>query len=478
MSLKFISPITLIILTLMIMPLVIGVQDILVTPLDNEIRAGETATFQVTITNSASGARTYTLYGLDVVWSVDPEDRSFTLASHESKTTTVRVRPLGPFQPSTYSVKLYVDTALDSTLRPLERFSSDLSIVLYPEEPVQYMPAVKETVEMNEKVNPQTPLPITVTLQNRNRQDLPGLTLRIQSEMKEFNKEALVDLAPLGGKTVGITITPNPYQQPKEYTLFFILEWKGEPVKVVEKHIEIIPMVTPFVVQDAPVISYFKQEHHLTVTNDGNVRNTQEIRWPISSWAAFVTMTITEKENKVENGQHYFVWEETLGPHESVTLDYTTNYRLPIYALLLIIVLCGLYVWFRSPAVLEKAAKTLKGTDEGVLSEIKVTLQVRNVSKKALKNVKITDVVPGIANLEKSLDIGSMKPDEIKHTATGTKVIWDIPELEPLEHRLITYTIRAKLNILGTFSLPRATLEHSQRGRGRRKTYSNVAKLG
>jgi len=56
-------------------------------------------------------------------------------------------------------------------------------------------------------------------------------------------------------------------------------------------------------------------------------------------------------------------------------------------------------------------------------------------------------------------------------------VIWSLAELDVHEHRLITYKIKAKLNIVGTFSLPRATVTFKKRGRKKGKAFSNVFRL-
>ncbi|MBS3140465.1 hypothetical protein J4479_05690 [Candidatus Woesearchaeota archaeon] len=70
-----------------------------------------------------------------------------------------------------------------------------------------------------------------------------------------------------------------------------------------------------------------------------------------------------------------------------------------------------------------------------------------------------------------------MKPKEIRHTKQGTKVIWSLPEFEVQEHRLITYNIRAKLNILGSFKLPRAEAHYGKRSGKKGKAYSNFLTL-
>jgi len=74
--------------------------------------------------------------------------------------------------------------------------------------------------------------------------------------------------------------------------------------------------------------------------------------------------------------------------------------------------------------------------------------------------VKIVDVVPSIAEVRKEFAEGTLKPSSIlKHSSKGTILKWDIPELAPGEERLISYDIKSKLSIIGSFSLPRAKIK-------------------
>ena len=104
-------------------------------------------------------------------------------------------------------------------------------------------------------------------------------------------------------------------------------------------------------------------------------------------------------------------------------------------------------------------------------------MEVHNITKNALRHVEIIDTVPPIAHVQKSLDLGSLRPQEIKNLPAGTKVTWSLAELDANEHRLITYKVRAKLNILGTFSLPRVVVTYAK-GKGKKgKSYSNMFRL-
>lgn len=458
------------------LPLALAASTVVVEPIDNEITLVQEAEFKVVVTNDESVSKTYTLYGLEVVWSVTPEARRFTLAPKESKTTMVTVRALGPFKPSAYSVKLYVDESFNANTAPSSRYEEEMQIILYPDEPQEYLPALGLNINFDGQVNPQQEIPITLQLVNRNPLNLTNLKIRIQSDMPEFVQEQTVHLSPRQEKAVEFRIIPNKFQPPREYSLFFVLERMGQLIKIVEKKIEILPVTVPFAVERTDNQVLLKKSTTLLVSNQGNVRDTQAVTIPISFWQSLFTSGDAAIE--WEQGQRVLVWEETLDPAGSVTLNYTTNYRMQFYILIIIIVLGAFYLYARSPVELKKSATTAQSGEEGTLSEVKITLEAKNKSGKPMKNVIITDLIPSIANLEKGLELGTIKPTDVKHTHKGAKVSWSLAELDAQEHRLITYKIKAKLNILGTFSLPRGTMEYkTPRGR-KRKAYSNIFRLG
>lgn len=449
---------------------------VVLTPLDNEITSSEEATFEVTITNDEDTSLSYTLYGLDVVWSVTPDSRQFTLTPDQSRTVTVQVRPLGPFKPSAYGIKLYIDESTTIHNAPLHRYEEEMPVVLYPDEPQDYLPALGLSIDIPAQINPQEPVPVRLQLTNRNPLNLTYLRVRLQSEMPEFVQEQTIHVSPREEKEIEFTVTPSPHQSPKDYTIFIVFERFGQTIKVVERKVTILPVTVPFSIDTMQFTSQLKTTTHVRVTNGGNIQDTQEIKIPVSWWAALFTSGDARIER--EDGQRYLVWEKTLNPAETATLVYVTNYRIPVYVLVIALVL-GLFYWYaRSPVELRKSAVTSKSGEDGTLSEVKITLEVKNLSSKPMKEMIITDLIPPIANLEKGLELGTIKPTEVKHTHKGTKILWSIAELDAHEHRLITYNIKAKLNILGTFSLSRASSEYKTiRGR-KRKAYSNIFRLG
>ncbi len=458
----------------LLLPLAAAESLIEVTPVKNTVSVSDQARFAVKITNTADKVQRYSLYSLQSGqgWSVDPSplrDRIIELPPGGKYTTHVVVDPLDDFPPSIYKVSLTIETDLG------ERHTEELKVYLLPDKPVNYLPSISVEVDVDEKIDPREPVSLKFFLENKNPLNLSNLKFRVQSEMAEFMQEVDLHLPPLQKKTVELGVIPNPFQQPKEYTLFFIFEREGETVKVLEKKVEILPLELPFTVEETRSKKFLNTLVTVSVHNPGNVLNTQEVKSPLSLWAALFTRS-ADGEVLVDEGQRSLQWELILEPNESVQRNYVIHYRVLFYLALLLLVFLLFYLWIRSSISLKKTAVATKSGEDGTLSELKVTIELRNNFSQPLKDVFVTDTVPAIANVEKSLELGTLKPEEIKHTPKGTKVIWHLAEVEGHEHRLITYKVRAKLNILGTLSLPRAVAEYKKR-KSQRKSYSNIYRL-
>ena len=445
---------------------------ITVETIKNQIKPGENAQYKLTITNNEYENQRYSIYSFVQGWGVDPsplKDRIIEIGAKGSYTTIIQARANEDFPPGIYFVSVTIESDLG------ERYTEALKVYLSPESPTDYLPSIQATVDMDEKIIPQNPVPITLFLENKNPLDLRGLKIRIQSDIPEFVKEVFVDLPPLGRKTVDFTIIPNQFQQPKKYTLFFVFERDGQTAKVVEQKIEVLTVIPPFDVSVEEDTIFLKTFRFITVTNPGNVLNTQNVELPISFVGSLFTAGVTTGKN--EQGDRVIIQEFSLRPNETGSFQVITNYRWLLYLALIILATFIFYMSVRSPVSLRKTAVTTKKDGEGILSEIKVTIEVKNTSSKPLKDVTITDFVPPIANVKKSLELGTLQPKDIHHTKKHTAVVWSLAELDVHEHRLITYKVKAKLNILGSFRLPRATLEY-KKGRKKRKAYSNVFSLG
>ena len=201
---------------------VLAESSIVSEPIKNEITVLEEASFSLTITNNADQAQRYSIYSLQSGqgWNVDAfplRDKIILLAPGRSYTTTIVAKPLEDFSPGIYFVYVTIQSDLG------ESYDEALKMYLMPKEPMDYIPAIKATVDMVDKVDPRELLSIKLFLENRNPLDLTGLKISLQTDIPEFEKELSVDLPPLQKKTVEFSIVPNPYQQPEGIHSFFRL---------------------------------------------------------------------------------------------------------------------------------------------------------------------------------------------------------------------------------------------------------------
>ena len=170
----------------------------------------------------------------------------------------------------------------------------------------------------------------------------------------------------------------------------------------------------------------------------------------------------------------YFSWDLTLEPTEEVTIRVIHNYRMILYLLIIIAGCIVAYYMFRSPVQITKMAKNIE-LHKGVISEVKVMLNVKNISNQPLSHIKVLDKVPNMANINQDFDIGTVRPSKImKHESQGYTVVrWDFDELDPQEDRLITYRMKSKLSIFGNFELPRAKVIYKTKTNKKRVVRSN-----
>lgn len=447
---------------------------ITVNSIYNQITLNGEAKYNITLRNNADITQRYTLYSFmdSQGWAIHPvplRNKIVELRSRREMNIIISVKPLESYAPGIYNIPLTIESDQG------ERQTVQMKMYLAPDSPASYLPSITATIDMDEKINPTIPVSAKLYLENRNPLDLSNLKLTVQSDLPGFNKEVDISLPPFEKKTIDLVLVASPFQEPKLYTVFFTFEKENQPVKVVEKKIEILINHLPFNSELKENQMYLKKFKQLTVVNPGNVLSTQEVKIPVTFWESIFSQG--ESRLVKEDVQRFLVWDVTLKAGEAKIVMEVINYRLGLYLLVVALLFLIFYWYAKSPIFMIKHSHAVKTDDDSELSDIKITLNVKNKSRRSIQNVSIIDVVPAIANLEKGLELGTLKPHEIKQTIHGTKVTWLIAELDGHEHRIITYHLKAKINILGTFSLPRAVAEFARGKRRIRKAYSNISRL-
>ena len=433
-----------------------------VSIIKDSIKTNESAQFLVTIKSNSTEQEEFRIYSPDVEWNVPT--KTLVVQPKFEISEQIDITPTKHIEAGVYGVHLNIKQ--ESTDELDEKL---LFINVQDSGDEGYKPAVKMEVDMVRQINPREPFTIRINLENQNILNHTNLSMLIASDLTTLNKEEAVDLGPLEEKVVSFSYELDPLQQPKAYQVSFALMKGNETISSAESRtIEIISVTPEFKSSYETKKGFLKTATVYTYTNDGNVRNSQTIEIPISWFASIFTKT----DGILTKGDGVLTADIELGPDESKSVSATTNYRIILYIIIIIIVALIAYFKFRRRLKVRKSVANIS-TEEGGISQLKIMLDIVNSSSKELKDVKIVDVVPTIADVKKEFAEGTLKPASIlRHSSKGTILKWNIPELAPGEERLISYDIRSKLSIIGSFNLPKARVKFVKDGK-EKTIYSN-----
>jgi len=470
----------LLVLLVLLLPSVLAASTIEVAPLKDRILFGEKAEFEVTITNIREGqSQIYTISttASGIEWGVQTRplsDSSFVLNPNTEKRIKMTVEPVERFSPGVYVINLVVTTDQG------EKYTKPLKVYMGPNEPKEYLPSLRTIVDMSDRIDPRETQSVKIFVENLNPLDLMGMMLDSAGELPVLSVPREVDLEPGPGsqKTIEFTFKLPDTQQPKEYFIYFQFKKDDEILKIVEKRVEVLPLTPAFTPTVEEQRSFLKIARKVTFTNNGNVQNTQIATLDVGALSRLFTITDPNARTvRDKEGKRVLGWELEIGAGESMVVYANTNYRIPIAALLIIIIAFGLYLLYRNPLGVNKCASNVM-LHEGGVSGLKVTLHVKNLSNNVLKDIEVMDQIPGIANMENNVEMGTMKHTHILRGKRGsTFVKWKLSELEAKEERLITYKIKSKLNVVGNFQLPRAKATFITAAGKKRTSYSNTFRV-
>ncbi len=435
--------------------------DIEYTALNNEIFLNEGAVFEVTIVNNLATANRYRISVGDFTeWSVETNPQSYKLSGvlvnpKESKTFKLILYPKN-IRPGQKSIKVIAKS--EDTKEEIRKY---IKINLKSEYTIpSYSPDIKLKIYLPDegKIDPRETAVFRVELKNRNLIELKDIELILRSNLIEA-KDTGINLTPLQKKVVDFNVNFNPAELPKKDTLVATAIVNNKSfVSIEEFNIE--PYYENFVKKEEIKKKILKRIKEISVINTGNAEHEETIKTETTFLRSIFSHTepragITEEDNK-----RYFTWTLSIAPQETETIQVILNFR-PLFTVLLIIAVAVLlYYYMRSPVLLKISYSNVSMKHGGV-SSLKIILNVINRGKKELSNVVIIDNLPSIVELEKEFKVGSLHPTKVlKHEKRGTILKWEIESLEPGEEVVITYSIKSKLSILGTFTIPPAVARY------------------
>ncbi|MEE9525594.1 MAG: hypothetical protein V3V78_03235 [Candidatus Woesearchaeota archaeon] len=433
-----------------------------ITSIRSEIDSGEAAQFLLTVNNNLNTIREFRIYSPDIEWDVPTVDIK-VYADGETNHKII-LTPSKYVEPGKiYGIKINVkdlstDEVVHTEIVEVNVRSSDKAVSAY-------RPSIRVTIDMLSTVDPSKQVDIKIKLENQNLLDLSNLSLKISSDADGFETEQNVKLIPLGKKIVELNYNINPLQQPGDYKLTFELWQGGEIAERIVKPIVIQSISSSFKVDETTSSVFFKTKTTQTVTSTSNTDAIYITKVPTTFIKRLFTSTNVKADTVKEDGQKYYTVQASFQPGEVKEVEIVVSYRIIVYIILLALILLSIHYKYRSPLAIRKVISDVN-TKEGGISELKVTLELTSDAKNTIKKATITDYVPNIANISKEFGEGTLKPSRVfRHKTKGMVLKWDIENIAPGEDRLMSYTVKSKLSIIGTFKIPRAKVSFKKKGK-------------
>ncbi len=392
----------------------------------------------LTITNATPG--TYNLYTLSDILirpsnmfqiNDDPFEKTFTMEPNDN-------------------LKLEGNYAFTYTLnqRGIEKYEQKILLRLLN---------LEDVIEISsESIDPESDQ-VSFYIQNKESVSLTNLTATFSSVL--FNVTTTFDLKPnerfvipvkvdkseLAKTPSGVYIIKSSFQTDKgEKTI------KGTLYLGEKKGITSIEDTSGFLIRTET----------LTKVNAGNVIESVQIKINKNIFSRLFTSFNIEPTVTERNGMKIdYTWiKGRLNPAESYTVKSTTNYVLPFFiAIVLILIIIGYLRFSETKLEVKKSVAPVK--TKGGEFALKVTLSLK--AYKEIENVTITDKIPSIVKIYKKF--GMVKPDKID--SATRRVHWNIGDLDAGEERTFTYVVYSKVGIVGKFSLPQALAVFEKEGK-------------
>jgi len=335
-----------------------------------------------------------------------------------------------------------------------------------------YVPNVAITVDIDKEIDPREKVAVNVCLKNRNLLDIENLLVFVDGEV--FEEEYESSIGPLEYKCNEILFTINNNETPQEHTLTTTVTRDNDTLASAVQTYE-IRAYADIIEKSNTKTGLFIYTETITLYNDGNMEEITTIKREIGGFNKLFARSNPKHESLKEDGVSYVAWKITLDSEETKTITFVRDYRWPMIVLIVIVVAVVLYFLFRSPIVLFKDAYVIGKADEGV-SDLKVKVLVKNRTRRLIKNIRIIDKIPSIAEVVEKEHLGTIKPSKIiKHGKKGTIIKWDIEGFEPYEERILSYKIKSTLRIVGGMSLPSVKARFEDNGKERTTTSNPVS---
>lgn len=153
----------------------------------------------------------------------------------------------------------------------------------------------------------------------------------------------------------------------------------------------------------------------------------------------------------------YYTWERQLKPGDQLQITVTTNWILPLLAILLTVAIVILTKQFsKTNLSLKKKVSFVRAKGGEFALKVSVIINAR----KFVERVNVIDRLPPLVKLHEKF--GGEMPRKVDES--NRRIEWHFDKLQEGETRIISYVIYSKVGVLGKFALPTTTAVYEKDG--------------
>ncbi len=461
------------VLAVLLLSTVCGTLVIDAKPLRNTIYMDEYATFSIQITNPDTVSKAFQIYSTDVEFYSSLEPLVSRIGPNETLALELQLFPTAWAETGSFGVGIFVEST-DSD----DKLSLEFPVYIKTFDTIekQYNPSVELKASMPERIDPKEDIPIEVYIRNRNKLDIEAVDISVESGLFKEYRSVPLSPYPEGERSENFVVKLDKLTPPQQDIVEVNIRVGNKTINKERLPFEIISYTT-FSEKEEASEEVFKTIREYTILNEGNIKKKEAFRVKTSILRRIFTSTSPPASYFNFRKTPYIEWELELGPMEEAKIEVVENYRSIIYLVLAAIVITAIYFLYRSPVIVKKESLITAASNESI-SEMKVLLHIRNRSQDLMEHIKVTDMIPSIAELVKEAHIGTLPPIKIiRNDKKGTIIKWEIEALEPFEERIISYRSTSKIAIVGGITLPPAKIKFSGKNGKERNVRSNPSQV-
>ena len=185
------------------------------------------------------------------------------------------------------------------------------------------------------------------------------------------------------------------------------------------------------------------------ISNNGNTEVEESLNISYPGYLSPVVSFSEDPDNVTDTGEgETAVWSTVLAPGESFSAEMTVSYWIPVLFVLLSLL---------SVYGVRKLGDDFRFTKsvESESGELKISMEVRNRSRKTVHDIRVKEFIPDIADVVTDFE---MAHPEVRKTSSGTELEWEIGDLKPGESSILQYRVAPRVEVEGGVELRPAEL--------------------